>query len=191
MPQSKRHKVFISYHHDDEKWKERFLSMMEDRIVDKSVNIDEFADNHPPTDDTLRLIREEHISDATVTVILIGRCTWQRKYVDWEIGATLRDTNMNPRCGLLGILLPSHPDHNQPQYNRRLLPPRLADNLGQNDPFAFIRRWPGQRNRQRADDMQDWIHQAFNRRKRQPDPDNSRHPFARNWNGDPSQGWQN
>ena len=191
MAQTKRHKVFISYYHeDDQKWKDRFVKMMGDRIVNRSVNIGDIADNSPPTADTLRRIREEHISQATVTVVLIGRSTWQRKYVDWEIGATLRDTDNNPRCGLLGILLPTHPNHNRPQYNRHLLPPRLADNLGDNHPFAFIRHWPGQSNRRRADDVQDWIHQAYKRRKRQPDPDISRAPFARNWNRPSAEGWQ-
>lgn len=164
--------------------------MMGDKIVDWSVNIGDIADNSPPTADTLRRIREEYISEATVTVVLIGPCTWQRKYVDWEIGATLRGADKNPRCGLLGILLPTHTNHNRPRYNRQLLPPRLADNLGSSDPFAFLRHWPGQSNGRRADNVQDWIDQAFKRRKRQPDPDISRHPFARNWTGECSHGWQ-
>ena len=39
--------------------------------------------------------------------------------------------------------------------------------------------------------MQSHIHRAFLRRKKQPDPDNSRLPFGRNWNGPPNEGWQN
>ena len=192
MAQTKRRKVFISYfHEDDQEWKDRFVLMMGDRIIDKSVNISDIADNRPPTAETLRQIREDHVSDAEVTVVLIGPRTWQRKYVDWEINATLRDTKMNPRCGLLGILLPSHPNYGEAQYCPRLIPPRLADNLKPNDPFAFMRHWPGQRNRRRADDVQGWIHQAFTRRKRQPDPDTSLDPFARNRTGDPARGWQN
>ena len=192
MPQTKRHKVFISYFHDDDQeWKDRFIRMMGDRIVDMSVNIGDIADNSPPTEDTLRRIREQHLSQATVIVVLIGPRTWQRKYVDWEINATLRDTDHNPRCGLLGILLPNHPDYGQTDCNRRLIPQRLAQNLEQKDPFAFIQHWPGQRNPKRADDVQNWIHQAFNRRKKQPDPDTSLHPFAQNRTGDPLAGWQN
>lgn len=191
MPPTKRHKVFINYYHDDDqKWKDSFKRMMGDKIVDWSVNIGDIADNSPPTADTLRRIREVYISQATVTVVLIGSCTWQHKYVAWEIGATLRDTDNNPRCGLLGILLPTHTNHNHRQCNRHLLPPRLADNLGSHDPFAIIRHWPGRRDSRRADKVQDWIDQAFKRRKRQPDPDNSRHPFARNWTGECSHGWQ-
>ena len=184
MPQTKRHKVFISYYHDqDQEWKGRFTEMMGDRIVDWSVNVGDIADTDFPTADTLRRIREEHISEATVTIVLIGPCTWQRKFVDWEIGATLRDTEMNPRCGLVGILLPDHPNFRDREPNPKLIPPRLADNLTGNDPFATIYKWPGRVQTGRAQTVQDWIHQAFQRRRRQPDPDNARPPFGRNRRG--------
>ena len=190
MAQTKRHKVFISYYHDDEEWKDRFVQMMGNRIVDKSVNVGGIVDTNVPTEDTLRRIREEHISEATVTVVLIGPCTWQRKFVDWEIGATLRDTDMNPRCGLLGILLPNHPDFNNSEYNPRLIPPRLSVNCNGDDPFANIYKWPGrQQSAQRARSVQEWIHLAFKRRRRQPDPENSREPFGRNWNRPCNSGW--
>ena len=191
MPQTKRHKVFVSYYYeDDEIWKNRFVQMMDDRIVDKSVKIGDIVDNNIPIEDALRCVREEHIAEATVTVVLIGRRTWQRKFVDWEINATLRDTDMNPRCGLLGILLPDHPGYGQPDENLRLVPPRLADNCDGNNPFARIYKWPGNRNRRRAHEIQGWIHQAYQRRKRQPDPNNARHPFVNNWRGDAARGWQ-
>ena len=37
MMQTKRHKVFISYHHQDQKYRDKFVTMMDDAIVDKSV----------------------------------------------------------------------------------------------------------------------------------------------------------
>ncbi len=191
MPQTKIHKVFISYYHeDDQEWKDRFVRMMGNRIIGRSVNIDDIVGNSLPTADTLRRIREEHIAQATVTVVLIGPRTWQRKFVDWEISATLRDTRANPRCGLLGILLPTHPNHNRPQCNPHLLPPRLADNIGGSDPFASIRSWPGQNKRTRADGVQNWIHQAFQRRERQPDPNNNRKLFGGNRNQPHNEGWR-
>jgi hypothetical protein len=188
MSRTKRHKAFISYHHGlDEGWKDRFVWKMGDRIIDKSIYVGEIVDTTSPTADTLRRIREEYISEATVAVVLVGPRTWQRKFVDWEIGATLRDTTMNPRCGLIGILLPTHPDFGKSTYNPRLLPPRLADNCSGDHPFAKIVDWRG---RGGADDIQAHIHTAFLRRRKQPDPDNSRLPFGRNWNGPPNEGWQ-
>ena len=104
-------------------------SLGRNHIVDKSVEDGDIGSGLKT--DTIRgRIRDEFIADATVTVVLVGRCTWQRKHVDWEIGSSLRDTTNNPRCGLLGIWLPAHPDYGSKQYRPRLLPPRLADNYG-------------------------------------------------------------
>ena len=188
MSRTKRHKVFISYHHDlDEEWKARFVRMMGNRIIDKSIYVGEIVDTNSPTADTLRQIREEYMSEATVAVVLVGPRTWQRKFVDWEIGAALRDTAMNPRCGLIGILLPTHSDFGESLHDPRLIPPRLADNCIGDSPFAKIVNWHG---RKGANDIQDYIHSAFLRRRRQPDPDNSRLPFGHNWNRHPNEGWQ-
>ena len=191
MPQTDRHKVFISYYYeDDEVWKDRFIRMMGERIVDKSVKVGDIVDVNIPIDEALRQVREEHLAEATVTVVLIGPRTWQRKFVDWEIGATLRDTRMNPRCGLLGILLPHHPGYQQAEHDPHLVPPRLADNCGGDNPFAHIYDWPGLRNKRRGAEVQGWIHKAYQRRTKQPDPDNSYPLFARNRSGDPMRGWQ-
>ncbi len=181
-----RHNVFISYyHHQDQERKEQFVRMMGDNIIDKSVDLGDIIDHNLPTEAVLQEIRADHIAQVSVTVVLIGRCTWQRKYVDWEIGASLRDTPTNPRCGLLGILLPGHPDFERPNYCSRRIPPRLAANCNGHESFASIYNW--------SDDpaeVRGWIHQAFLRRRRQPDPDSSHLPFGRNWSGDCSRGWQ-
>lgn len=187
MAQTKRHKVFISYHHDqDQCYKEKFVRMMGNHIVDGSVNT-EIDDDQLPTERTLQIIREEHISTASVMVVLIGRCTWRRKYVDWEIGAALRCTDINPRCGLLGIILPDHPDYRSHKHNLHLMPPRLADNLDGDNSFAQIYDWPEPSS---AIDVKKWIHKAFLRRKKTPSPNNKRHPFEKNWRGRCADGWQ-
>ena len=108
--QSPRHKVFVSYHHDDQTYKDRFVRAMGADIVDHSVADGDIDDTNVAVDTVRQKIRDEFIAEATVTVVLIGPCTWQRKHIDWEIGSSLRDTKNNPRCGLLGILLPNHPD---------------------------------------------------------------------------------
>lgn len=190
MPETPRHKVFISYYHeDDQDYKNRFAQMMEHNIVDKSVGDGDIDDQQRPTDDILRTIREDYIADATVTVVLIGKRTWQRKYVDWEISASLRHTPANPRCGLLGILLPSHTDYREESYTPQLIPPRLADNLDGNSPFAEIHDWPGGKHRPAR--IREWIHQAYLRRNKTPAPSDGRDRFARNRTGNPATGWQN
>ena len=108
-----KHKVFISFHERDIKYKEDFVRMMGKRIVDRSVDTGNIDDTDLKTATVRQKIRDEYIRDAAVAIVLIGPRTWQRKHVDWEIGSGIRKTKKNPRCGLLGILLPNHPSHNK------------------------------------------------------------------------------
>ena len=153
--------VFISYHHNrnDEAYKRYFRNKLGLDIVDRSVE-DGDIDVNIRTNTIRQKIRDEFIADASVTVVLIGQCTWQRKHVDWEIVSSLRDTRKNRRCGLLGVLLPTHYDFGKGQYRINLIPPRLADNCGENA-FATIYDWPLTWN---SDHVRNWIHLAFNRR---------------------------
>lgn len=186
MAKTKRHKVFISYYHEeDQGCKRRFAQLLEHSIVDRSLQHGGIDSHGLSTEALFQSIREDYIADATVTVVLIGHCTWQRKYVDWEIGASLRDTQTNPRCGLLGILLPPHPDFGKDDYRSCLIPPRLADNCGDDDSFASIYDWSDN-----PAEIRNWIHTAFLRRKKTPYPNNGRELFGRNWKGDCSNGWQ-
>ena len=212
--QPPRHKVFVSFHHDDQKYKDLFVRVMGNDMVDESVG-DGDIDDRLPTDRMRQIIRDKFIRDASVTVVLIGPCTWQRKYVDWEIGSSLRKTDKNPRCGLLGILLPNHPDFGTGKYHPCLIPPRLADNCKGSNPFACIYSWPGaqeiidlalhnpdrvrmsaidlaflsEETRRFKDTIRSWIHHAFERRNGTP-PDNSRDQFARNRSGNCLDGWK-
>ena len=186
MAQTRRHKVFISFHHGDQDYKDRFARMMEEYIVDKSVEDGDIDDRNLRTETIRQKIRDDFIADATVTVVLVGPCTWQRKHVDWEIGSSLRDTAKNPRCGLLGILLPTHPDYGKGKYVPRRLPPRLVDNCGKDGSYARIFDWP---NPHAVYRVHEWIHDAFERRNSIL-PHNSREQFRHNRSGDCSAGWQ-
>ena len=183
MNQTPRHRVFISFHHDDQYYKNWFLQMMGDDIVDESVG-DGDIDERRPTDETREYIRDKFIREATVTIVLIGPCTWQRRYVDWEIGSSLRKTRLNSRCGLLGILLPNHPNAGAEQFSLNLVPPRVADNVGGHDPYATIYNWSSD-----ANEIRNWIDHAYNRRDGNP-PNNSRPQYKNNRSGNYSTDWQ-
>lgn len=185
MPQVRRHKVFISFHHqEDQEYKDRFVEIMKDDMVNRSVG-DGDIDASIHIDTVRREIRDNYIADATVTVVLIGPYTWRRKHVDWEIQSSLKETEHNMRNGLLGIFLPTHPDFEKEEYNPHLIPPRLADNCGEgSDPYACLYDWE-----EDAKAIREWIHRAFKRRKRTP-PKNSRQQFANNRQGDYRKGWQ-
>lgn len=182
------HKVFVSFHEQDIRYKEAFVRMMGKRVVDRSVDTGNIDDTGLKTDTVRQKIRDEYIRDATVTIVLIGPCTWQRKHVDWEIGSSLRDTRLNSRCGLLGILLPNHPNHKTRKRGLHLMPPRLADNSKGDDPYALLYRWPEP---WAPAKIAEWIHRAFVRRKG-VSPNNKRDSFGRNWTRRTcAQGWTN
>jgi len=176
---SNRHKVFISYHHArDEEYKIAFERRFGDvfgAIVLGSVS-DGDIDPNLPTETIRQKIRDEYLRDTSVTVVLIGAETWQRKHIDWEIGSSVRHTEYNPRSGLLGILLPTYPRTNPTKYNPRTIPPRLYDNI--KCEFAAIYNWSDS-----PTAVQDWIHQAY-LRKSTKQPDNSRASFGKNRTGD-------
>jgi hypothetical protein len=143
-------------------------------MVAKSVQIGEI-DSTLKTETIRQKIRDEYLRDSTVTVVLIGSQTWQRKHVDWEISSSIRDTQLNARSGLLGIFLPSHPDYNKEKYNPNIIPPRLYDNA--KCEFANLYDWNTNPNA-----VQSWIHEAFERRNK-INPDNSYPLFVNNRTG--------
>lgn len=176
---NERHKVFVSYYHtQDQYYRNKFetlFSDIHDIIVSKSVEIGDI-DPNLKTETIRQKIRDEYLQDSTVTVVLVGAHTWQRKHVDWEIGSSIRDTQKNLRSGLLGILLPTYPGYPLNEYGPYTIPPRLYDNI--QCEFATIYKWNDDPNT-----VQSWIHDAFNRRKKM-NPDNSFPSFVNNRYGD-------
>ena len=174
-----RHKVFVSYHHaNDQKYRNDFEELFvntHDIMVSKSVQIGEISPNLQ-TETIRQKIRDEYLSDSTVTVVLIGSQTWQRKHVDWEIGSSIRQTQSSSRSGLLGIILPTYPRKDQSSCNRYTIPPRLYDNIQCG--FAKIYNWSND-----PAAVQKWIHEAFERRNT-INPDNSFPNFVNNRSGD-------
>lgn len=116
-----RRKCFISYHHEDLAAANRFISRFGARnFIKRGVTLPEDVINSDNTDYVLRRIRERYVQDSTVTIVLIRRCTWARRFVDWEIQASLRRPADGHPNGLIGILL-------DPRTRPRL-PPRFALN---------------------------------------------------------------
>ena len=190
MNQVPKHKVFISYYHqDDQEYKNRLVHALDSKFVDRSVSQGDIHNEGLALDEIRRRVRDDHIADATVTIVLIGPCTWQRKHVDWEISASIINRRNNQRCGLLGLLLPTHPDYRRgPEArNSRLIPQRLARNIGGDDSFAVIYDWP---KNGLSKKVLPKIHTAFLRRNRTPWPDDGLSLFADNRRGNCLYGWQ-
>jgi len=139
---SSKHKIFISYHHandeaDKIEFEELYCDVL-DSCISKSVK-DGDIDDKLSHEEIRKSIRDNYLKKSTVTVVFIGKDTWKRKHVDWEIYSSLYDGSINKRSGLIGVLLPSYPDLKDNEYYPYNIPPRLYDNIESG--FAEIYSW--------------------------------------------------
>ena len=119
--------MFISYYHGDQDEVNEFVEEFSDVFIAKTVGVKDgdfdFDSNDPQY--IIRKIRENKLSDSTVTIVLIGSCTHSRRYVDWEVKASLQQGSSLPN-GLIAINLP---------YMRDIgaLPERVNENILRNE----------------------------------------------------------
>ena len=103
------HRVFISYHHaNDQSYKEGLVKWAKenDIFLDWSVDTGDISDDL--TDQQIReKIRDEYLKDSTVTIVLVGTETQNRKHVDWEIYSSMYDGKVNKKSGVIVINLPT------------------------------------------------------------------------------------
>ena len=159
---SVRHKCFITYHHADQTEVSRFISTFDqhgDVLIARGLG-QGMAEDVIGSNDTsyvMQRIRQLYLQDSTVTIVLMGQCTWARRYVDWEIQSSLRRGETVTPNGLLGIKLPSHPSIDGQFPNRLNLNLRQADN--QADCYARWVEYP-----ESLESLASSIHAAFERR---------------------------
>ena len=164
------HKVFISYYHAaDQKYKDALVSLAEKEqiFIDGSVDTGDI-DDEGMSDEAIRVkIRDEYLRETSVTIVLVGPETKTRKHVDWEIYSSMIDGKINKKSGIIVILLPEaqspyftaahqeekavvYPDQkdwvhidSEGEYQRRYphLPPRLIDNLLNNEAMISVINW--------------------------------------------------
>jgi hypothetical protein len=98
-----KRKIFVSYHHgNDQAYYNQFSSHFHDLfevIHDNSLDRQIGSDN---SEYVIRAIRERFISGTSCTLVLCGADTPYRKFVDWEIKATL-----DKEHALIGVILPT------------------------------------------------------------------------------------
>jgi hypothetical protein len=151
-----RHKCFVSFHHVDDTEVTEFLEAFEEVFIPRVLGVsdeDDFIDS-TDTGYVMEQIREKYLTDSTVTIVLIGGCTWARRYVDWEVFSTLRNDKNNRRSGLVAITLPSSADDPV-----RRLPPRVDDNVDGDSRYARWYKYPRSTTR-----LGDIIRDAFDAR---------------------------
>lgn len=108
-PPPPRRKVFISYCHRNQLEAVSFIARWKDVFISRALGVaysDDMINSTNP-EYVMSQIREKYLGDSTVTIVLVGTCTHSRRYVDWEIKATLRQGISYVANGLLAFLLPS------------------------------------------------------------------------------------
>lgn len=127
-----RPRVFVSFHHELDQWYyDQLSAVLHDTyevITDRSL--DQEIDSRDP-EYVMRRIREEFISGTSCTFVLCGAETAQRKFVDWEIKATL-----DKEHALAGVALPSARIVNPGGFFK---PWRLDDNVVSS--YAVVTDW--------------------------------------------------
>lgn len=116
-------RVFVSYHHErDQAYYDWFATLFADGyeiVTDASIARRIDSDD---VDYQQQVIREQHVTGSSVTIVLCGAETWKRRWVDWEIHMTL-----NRGHALLGIVLPTATRNAAGQV---IVPDRLHANIG-------------------------------------------------------------
>jgi hypothetical protein len=102
---NQKHKVFISYHHENDARAKEYLSGL-GIFTDVSLDTGDISDTLG--DEEIRVeIRDNFLRNSTVTILLVGLETKNRKHIDWEIYSSMRDSTKNKKSGILIIQLPS------------------------------------------------------------------------------------
>lgn len=127
-----RRKVFVSYHHSgDQAYYDEFSRVFHDQYEAVFDNSLERAYDSEDVNYVMRRIRENHIHGTSCTVVLCGAQTPWRKYVDWEIKATL-----DKQHGIVALQLPTLPVDLE---GRVRVPDRLFDNISSG--YAVWMHW--------------------------------------------------
>ena len=114
---------FVCYHDADFSDVESFIRQYGTEFVPRCIGVNEKDGFVGSLDDhyIMSRVREETLGDSTVTILLLGMETWHQRFVDWEIAASLHETPVRSRNGILAMPLPS-------MGNKAVLPDRVRDN---------------------------------------------------------------
>lgn len=153
-----RRKCFISYHHADDSVVKAFVDHYDhnhDVFIRRRLgeSPDDLINSTNP-DYVMSQIRQRFLLDSTVTIVMMGKCTWARRYVDWEIQASLRQGETRTPNGLIGIKLPTFTSFPE-RFNGNLITP----GSNQEDCYARHYEWGLS-----VIELQDAIEAAFQRR---------------------------
>ena len=143
--QSQKRKIFVSFHHADQAYRDEFDRLYGDAFISMSVD-DGDIDSDNSDEHIKRLIQEDHIVNSSVVVALYGAQTKYRKHVDWEIYGGLT-AKVGGHKGLVVLLIPGFPGSPYDafgNYNQKLIYPYLHERTAANleSGYADLYFWP-------------------------------------------------
>jgi hypothetical protein len=125
-------KIFISHVLEDQEYATQLKGVLDSLKLASSSCLD-----WKQGEDVVALLRTE-VQECDLICVLVGPKTRYSKFVDSEIDAFLKKQS-NPPCGLLGVILPEHPDFKRPYYDPVEVPPRLHDRVEWE--FGLMKHW--------------------------------------------------
>lgn len=105
-----KHKCYISFKTEDGLYKKYIQDELKVEMIDKSLNEPINSDDE---DYIMWKIRNDYLSDSTVTIFLIGEYSAENSlfqnqtFIKRELQASLYNGKENTRNGILGVVLPS------------------------------------------------------------------------------------
>ena len=77
-----KHKVFLSYSKADKDAFDKFCDTFGNTFIRRSMVMEDGLIDSTNTDYVMSEIRKRYLKDSTVTIVLVGKCTWSRRFVD-------------------------------------------------------------------------------------------------------------
>jgi len=103
------HKTYISFKTENEAYKAELQALADLDVIDRSLDVAIQSDDE---DYILQVIRDDYLSDSTVTIHLIGlygaedRGAYEQRFIKRELQASLYHGVGNSKNGILGVVLP-------------------------------------------------------------------------------------
>jgi len=127
-----KHKVFLSYSKADKDAVDKFSETFGNTFIRRGMVMEDDLIDSTNTDYVMSQIRKRYLKDSTVAIVIVGKCTWSRRFVDWEIQSSLRRfSDGRLPNGLSAIQL---------WTSYKTLPPRLNSNV--NSGYSKFHQYP-------------------------------------------------
>ncbi|MCH5259209.1 MAG: toll/interleukin-1 receptor domain-containing protein [Lachnospiraceae bacterium] len=119
-------KIFISYHRADKKYKDKIVSMLRERHYNY-YEVDENTSFNGLKHQNIASQICAKVDDCDVLLCIVGKETFSRPHVDWELHAALKG-DVKSRKGIIAVMLENRQD-NKNDIDLNTFPTKLQENM--------------------------------------------------------------